>query len=66
VADIIRTFDEDIPVPAAEAAQREAVAWAMTHSLADQFPGDQAASVELAHACPPKARPSRRPSTPRS
>jgi predicted DNA-binding protein len=51
VADIIGTYDEDIPVSQDEAAERRAVEWAMTHSLAE-LERDEAASAELAAQLP--------------
>jgi hypothetical protein len=57
VADINGAYDEDVPVSREEAAARRAVEWAMTHDLSDQFPGDEAASAELAAQLPATAEP---------
>jgi predicted DNA-binding protein len=51
VADIIDTFDQDVPVSRDEAARRQAVEWAMTHSLAG-LRRDQAASEQFAASLP--------------
>jgi predicted DNA-binding protein len=48
---IIETFDPEIPVSAGVAAEREAVRWAMTHSLAD-LEVDEAESARLAAELP--------------
>jgi predicted DNA-binding protein len=57
VADINGAYDENVPVSREEAANRRAVEWAMTHDLSDQFPGDEAASAELAAQLPTAAEP---------
>jgi hypothetical protein len=51
VTDIIETFDPEIPVSATVAAEREAVRWAMTHSLAG-LERDEAESARLAAELP--------------
>jgi len=57
VADVAGTYDEDVPMTREQAADRSAVEWAMTHDLSDQFPGDEAASAELAAQLPTTAEP---------
>ena len=51
MTDIVQTFDDDVPVSQAEADERAAVKWAMTHSLAG-LNRDEAASEELAAELP--------------
>ncbi len=57
MADVTGAHDEDIPVSREEATVRHAVEWVMTHDLSDQFPGDDAASAELAAQLPTAAGP---------
>ena len=53
ITDIIATFDEDIPVSAAVAAEREAVKWIMTHDISGQATFDEEAAARLEAQLPP-------------